>query len=167
MNDVDRSVVLSQRLERFAKKIDNLAIHWQAILFTEDHDLELAVWCWQQRAKTLPPVTVPDELLLVAMAPLMAVFKRELRELVVGTYQTQLSGMKAHLQASLADSATAATFRTMNVPAPEGTVAEIAAKYNVSKSEVRRLKQAGRLHELTLNGASHGPSDQVSNPPPS
>lgn len=33
-------------------------------------------------------------------------------------------------------------------PDPMGTVAEIAAKYNVSKSEVRRLKAAGQLSTL-------------------
>lgn len=35
-----------------------------------------------------------------------------------------------------------------NKPAPEGTVRELAAKYGKSISEIRKLKAAGRLHEL-------------------
>lgn len=37
----------------------------------------------------------------------------------------------------------------MHKPAPEGTVDEIAKRFNVSKSEVRRLKREGKLSELT------------------
>lgn len=39
-------------------------------------------------------------------------------------------------------------FKAMNKPAPEGTVKELAAKYGVSLSEIRRRKQEGTLHEL-------------------
>lgn len=38
-------------------------------------------------------------------------------------------------------------------PHEMGTVAEIAAKYNISKSEVRRLKAAGQLHTLSKEDA--------------
>lgn len=41
-----------------------------------------------------------------------------------------------------------AELRDSNKPDPLGTVAELAAKYNVSKSEIRRLKAAGELHTL-------------------
>jgi len=40
------------------------------------------------------------------------------------------------------------SFRSMNKPAPEGTVDELAKKFNVSKSQIRTLKREGRLHEL-------------------
>lgn len=43
----------------------------------------------------------------------------------------------------------ASNFRSMNTPAPEGTVAELAERYGKSKSEIRRLKAAGELHTLT------------------
>jgi hypothetical protein len=38
--------------------------------------------------------------------------------------------------------------RTSNAPHPEGTVAELAARFNVSKSEIRRRKADGTLNEL-------------------
>lgn len=38
--------------------------------------------------------------------------------------------------------------RTSNTPHPEGTVAELAARFNVSKSEIRRRKADGTLNEL-------------------
>ena len=38
--------------------------------------------------------------------------------------------------------------RAMNRPAPEGTVAELSAKYGKSLSEIRKLKRDGKLHEL-------------------
>ena len=41
-----------------------------------------------------------------------------------------------------------AELRASNKPDPMGTVAELAAKFNVSKSEIRRLKAAGQLHTL-------------------
>ena len=39
-------------------------------------------------------------------------------------------------------------FKAQHAVAPEGTVAELAAKHGISKSEVRRLKAAGLLHTL-------------------
>lgn len=41
-----------------------------------------------------------------------------------------------------------AELRASNKPDPLGTVAELASKYNVSKSEIRRLKAAGESHTL-------------------
>lgn len=41
-----------------------------------------------------------------------------------------------------------ARFRSANQPHEMGTVAEIAAKYGITKAEVRRRKAAGTLHEL-------------------
>jgi hypothetical protein len=41
-----------------------------------------------------------------------------------------------------------ANFNSQHKPAPEGTVKELAAKYNKSLSEIRRLKAAGELHTL-------------------
>lgn len=43
-----------------------------------------------------------------------------------------------------------AELRTSNKPHELGTVAEIAEKYGISKSEVRRRKADGTLHELTI-----------------
>ena len=42
--------------------------------------------------------------------------------------------------------------RANQKPHEMGTVAEIATKYNISKSEVRRMKQAGTLETLKLLG---------------
>lgn len=39
----------------------------------------------------------------------------------------------------------------MHAPAVEGTVSELAAKYNKSKSEIRRLKAEGLLHTLSCS----------------
>lgn len=52
-------------------------------------------------------------------------------------------------ETDLSRSSQAQEFKKMNQPAPEGTVGEIAEKYGISKSEVRRLKKEGRLHEIT------------------
>ena len=41
------------------------------------------------------------------------------------------------------------SFKAMSKPAPEGTVAELAARYNKSLSEIRKLKRDGLLHTLT------------------
>lgn len=54
-------------------------------------------------------------------------------------------------ETDLSRSSQAQDFKKMNQPAPEGTVSEIAEKYGISKSEVRRLKKEGRLQELTNN----------------
>lgn len=43
--------------------------------------------------------------------------------------------------------------RESNKPHEMGTVAEIAAKYGISKSEVRRRKAEGTLHELQKTSA--------------
>lgn len=43
-----------------------------------------------------------------------------------------------------------AKFRQSNKPHEMGTVAEIATKYGISKSEVRRMKAAGTLESLQL-----------------
>lgn len=40
-------------------------------------------------------------------------------------------------------------FNTQHAPAPEGTVKELAARYGVSLSEIRRHKAAGTLNTLT------------------
>jgi hypothetical protein len=40
-------------------------------------------------------------------------------------------------------------FRAMSKPAPAGTVRELAEKFGVSISQVRKLKAENRLHELT------------------
>ncbi len=40
------------------------------------------------------------------------------------------------------------SFKSMSKPAPEGTVAELAARYNKSLSEIRKLKRDGLLHTL-------------------
>lgn len=44
--------------------------------------------------------------------------------------------------------------RSHNQPHELGTVAEIAARFGISKSEVRRRKQDGTLNELTQRAAS-------------
>lgn len=44
---------------------------------------------------------------------------------------------------------TATQFRAMSQPAPEGTVAELAERYGLSKTQIRLLKRENRLHELT------------------
>ena len=41
------------------------------------------------------------------------------------------------------------SFKSMSKPAPEGTVAELAARYNKSLGEIRKLKRDGLLHTLT------------------
>lgn len=50
----------------------------------------------------------------------------------------------------------AGQFKSMNQPAPEGTIDELCKKYGVSKSHVRMLKREGRLHELTASDSSAG-----------
>lgn len=40
------------------------------------------------------------------------------------------------------------TFKSQHKPAPEGTVKELAEKYQKSIGEIRRLKNAGLLHTL-------------------
>lgn len=59
-----------------------------------------------------------------------------------------LEGKHRAIQQGLAARA-AETVRAMNTPSPMGTVAELAAKFNKSKSEIRRLKAANLLHTLT------------------
>lgn len=43
---------------------------------------------------------------------------------------------------------TRTAFNSQHKPAPEGTVKELAAKYNRSIGEIRKLKAAGELHTL-------------------
>jgi DNA invertase Pin-like site-specific DNA recombinase len=45
-----------------------------------------------------------------------------------------------------------ATLRKTNQPHEMGTVSEIAIKYGISKSEVRRMKANGTLESLALLG---------------
>lgn len=46
------------------------------------------------------------------------------------------------------DKATREAFVSQHAAAPEGTIAELAAKHGKSKAEIRRLKAAGLLHTL-------------------
>ncbi|BCG50190.1 hypothetical protein [Ralstonia phage RP13] len=48
-----------------------------------------------------------------------------------------------------------AKMKESNKPHAMGTVAEIAEKYGISKSEVRRMKAAGTLESLQLLGVDH------------
>lgn len=50
---------------------------------------------------------------------------------------------------SSVSAATTASIKKSMAPAPEGTVSQLAEKYNKSKSEIRKLKREGRLAELT------------------
>lgn len=54
----------------------------------------------------------------------------------------EVSKMRKEHEALVVESAT-----------PQGTVAEIAAAHNISKSEVRRLRAAGQLHTLSEEDA--------------
>lgn len=167
MNAVNRRAVLSQRFERFSAIMNRLENHWQTVIFESTLDDELAVWCWVTRSGDYPSTDLTDVQIRDAMGPLMLAFKREVRMQLLVEYRDSLNGLTTHRRSTLDQTPQAKAFRNMHHPAPEGTVAEIAAKYNVSKSEVRKLKQAGRLHELALRGASHGSSDPLSNSPPS
>ncbi|WP_338923991.1 hypothetical protein V0M98_37895 (plasmid) [Pseudomonas silesiensis] len=53
-------------------------------------------------------------------------------------------------EAKQREAQTRSAFNAQHKPAPEGTVKELAQKYNKSLSEIRRLKAAGELHTLVL-----------------
>lgn len=70
-----------------------------------------------------------------------------MREELTRKQTRDLEGKHRAIQQSLATRA-AETMRAMNAPSPMCTVAELATKFNKSKSEIRRLKVANLLHTL-------------------
>jgi hypothetical protein len=61
------------------------------------------------------------------------------------------SGARQALAKDNAVRASRQQFNSQHLPAPEGTVKELAAKYGKSLSEIRKLKAEGLLHTLTNN----------------
>ena len=61
----------------------------------------------------------------------------------------RLGAERSLREAKVAFNNAANNFKAMSKPAPEGTVDELAKKYNVSKSHIRMLKRENRLHELS------------------
>jgi hypothetical protein len=59
------------------------------------------------------------------------------------------SGARQALAKDNAVRASRQQFNSQHLPAPEGTVKELAAKYGKSLSEIRKLKAEGLLHTLT------------------
>lgn len=72
--------------------------------------------------------------------------KNYLRRLVQGIFDQAMREERMHMDAQR--SALLAKLKTTNKPHVLGTVAEIAEKYSLSKSEVRRLKAQGTLEQF-------------------
>jgi len=77
--------------------------------------------------------------------------KRYLRNTVQGVINDEARRIEREQKAEAARMAERVNkgFREMNKPAPEGTVRELAEKFNAPISQIRKLKAENRLHELT------------------
>jgi hypothetical protein len=71
---------------------------------------------------------------------MLELVKNQIRRGIQSLFQEESKQNLSALRAKLSET---------NKPHELGTVAEIAAKYNISKSEVRRRKAEGTLSELT------------------
>lgn len=104
---------------------------------TDQSDLELkCVFYWQTKkieAETLEDLETPEVLQMLNRLKAMC------RSDIKAIYEAADRQDKADLVAKLKET---------NKPHEMGTVSEIATKYGISKSEVRRRKADGTLHEL-------------------
>lgn len=107
---------------------------------TADTELRCALYHTSKREVPVTEADIQSEEVTAHLVHL----KAEIRKIMGGAIE---KGMKR--DALMRSYEVRDNFKNMNKPAPQGTVAEIAAAYNVSLSRVRLLKREGRLAELT------------------
>lgn len=87
---------------------------------------------------------------LQLMAPRYEQTKEVLRQAVVDLFKAEPE--QDHAMSAVRKAEVLQELKSHNQPSEFGTVAEISAKYGISKSEVRRRKAEGTLHELIQKG---------------
>lgn len=116
------------------------------------YDYELSVMIHQREYQSLPQK--PEDIQADAVTTKLGRIKDTFRNMINGMMQQESSRLaaldrqEARAKAQRMHQARI-SFENMNKPAPEGTVAELAKKHGVSLKTIRRMKQEGRLHELT------------------
>lgn len=107
-----------------------------------DFELKCAFYFQQLRksAETEAELEQPEVLRVLEQV------KRDIRAVVQAIINA--AAREDELQANQKKAAVVAKIADAEKPHELGTVAEIAAKYGISKSEVRRMKAAGTLHTL-------------------
>lgn len=108
-----------------------------AFLLSGQYDLEIKCALFYSRFKT--NAVSEDEVNEPEILDALERFKSVYRQKVQSIFDEADKQDKENLLIKL---------RSSNTPHEMGTVSEIAAKYKISKSEVRRRKEAGTLHEL-------------------
>ncbi len=89
---------------------------------------------------------------LQLMAPRYEQTKEVLRKAVVGLFSADQEPEQKSAVSAIRKAEVLQELKSHNQPSEFGTVAEISAKYGISKSEVRRRKAEGTLHELIQKG---------------
>ena len=124
--------------------IDNITM---MLVGVTDYQLRCAFY-FSEKNKSYP-VYVRDLMIPVvteALERLRTHYQRKLKFAMDEEAREEEALAKTHQQKQF--SKAAEQFKSMSVPAPEGTVDELSKKYGVSKSHVRLLKREGRLNEL-------------------
>lgn len=117
--------------------IGGININNVAFLLMGQYDIEIKCAFFysylRKNASSVEELEIPE--VLEPLRRLKDMYRREVQDI----FSEAAKQDRAELLAKL---------KNTNMPHEMGTVSEIAAKYNISKSEVRRRKADGTLHEL-------------------
>lgn len=112
-----------------------------------DYELKCALYFQHHRKAPSSDADLGDETVIVMLERL----KNFIRSIVQGIFDA--AARQDQMEQEENRKALLHRLRESNKPHEMGTVAEIAAKYGISKSEVRRRKADGTLHELQKSTA--------------
>ncbi|MBI6725675.1 hypothetical protein YA0089_18890 [Pseudomonas viridiflava] len=123
------------------------------------HDHALSVFIYHRHHQKLPKsaedlkdehvITVLDRFKTMYRTAVQEIFNMADRHDALDSYRReQEADRQKKREKKATEKKTADAFKSMSKPDPMGTVAELAERYNVSLSVVRKLKREGRLHEL-------------------
>ena len=121
-----------------------------AFIMMGKYDLELSCALYY-KAHGYPDATLTQEQLLADVETKQALenIKDWIRKGIQNIFDTASKHMELQIKEDLAN--LVAQQKAAQLPSVYGTVAEIAAKYKISKSEVRRLKADGKLEEFVAS----------------
>lgn len=129
------------------------------------HDHTLSVFIYHRHHQKLPESfdALKDEHVVVVLDRFKNLYRGAVQEIfnaadrhdsLTAFRREQAEERHQKQQKKATEKRTADAFKSMSKPDPMGTVAELAERYGVSLSVVRKLKREGRLHELETQAVS-------------
>ena len=118
-----------------------------AVILTGAADLDIRCASLLQKKTDFPEQVMVKDLLTEEVSSHIENIKNCFRRMIQNAIN-KVAKEDAHRQAAEAEAIRAKWKKELHSPSEHGTVAEICAKYGVSKSEVRKHKSAGTLDEF-------------------